>query len=133
MKKEKKEQFPKLRDDSYYWKRFEDDFSIKYAYIHVDKDDGDYTFLIVFESSDANDYAVYTTLEKEGEVREKDKRVIQEFLLEIETPTSLKENTGCWSLFEKPKMTLHNKAFKIVDKYMDNVTQKKNEKENKTI
>lgn len=113
-----------LKSDCYYWKCFEEESSIKYAYIHTDEEDGDYTFLIVFESSDANEYSIYTTMEKDGDVREKDKSVIQEFLLDFVTSTS----TNYWNEYKLTDKILHNKAFELVEEYTDYINRKKNEK-----
>ena len=81
-----------LVTDSYYVKVSDEGKTREYAYIHIDEDDGDYSFLIVFASCNERDYEVYQTYGMNKDKREYHKHAIQEFAQEVDEidPAELK-------------------------------------------
>lgn len=101
-----------------------------YAYIHVDNDFPDLTFLIQFASSEAETYIVYTTCDKNDKEKDEAKSMIMKFLLNICSNKKTTDETCVWKTCNNPKMVLHEKTFEIVEeitKQMNDKKQKRNE------
>lgn len=113
MKKEK------LKNDSYYWKQRKN-LPIEYAFLHID-DDGEFTFLVTFDSWEALKYDVYTTYEKDNDDKKVCSSTIQKFIMEVESANDNNE----WHLYKKPQMTLSKIAFELVEKIFKEINQKK--------
>lgn len=119
----------RLISDSYYWKPGEDGMSIRYAYFHKD-DDPSYSFLIMFDSSEANQYVVYPSLNEPDDKPSNCRIVISEFMLEVESCSrNIEEKSKKWSLCKKPDMVVSDRLVEIVKETIAIMNQRKRQKE----
>lgn len=119
----------RLKTDSYYWKLEEENERIRYAFFHMDEVPS-YTFLILFDSSEANKYEIYHTLNEPGNNRSNSKKIILDFIEEVEEFFHNEEkNSKRWSRCKRPDMVVSNHLEEIVEQTIIMMNQKKKQNE----
>ena len=102
-----------LKSDSYYW-RFNVE-SIQHAYLHIDEDNPNKTFLIIFDNSDATNYHVYTQLREKGNDNNQSKKAISEFIDDVMRVVKTdEERQKQWMFNGKPEMVISERMKIIV-------------------
>lgn len=78
---------------------------------------GDYTTLLLFSSSEAEDYTVYRAYGKEGNERNEVKNAINSFIADIDGPyDNCDRDNSHWKICYKPRMVLAETIFRNVSK-----------------
>ena len=116
MTKTKKSSPCSLESDSYYWKYNTNDSTILHAFFHLDDNNPSHTFLIVFDSSEANNHVIYSMLKEKGNNYSKSKNEINAFISEvIRIPKNNEEKKRQWTINEKPDMVITDDMKAFVD------------------
>ncbi len=116
MKTTKKSLSCQLESDSYYWKQNKKNSSIQYAFFHED-DEPCNTFLIMFDSCEAESCVIYSMLDEDDPSLQKSKNEINSFIYEV-TDISLndQEKKYQWQINRRLDMVITDKMRDIVNK-----------------
>lgn len=104
---------PNLKSHGFYCKI--DNQKIQCAYLYICRIDGDFTTLMLFNSSDSENCDVYRTYDSSAENRTQSQRMIHNFLAEVEESGDQRlDRNQLWHLCRMPEMVLDKRLVKRV-------------------